>query len=279
MITGIAHWLKAINGLRVRRKNLLIDPTKIVDLVERGCLRNSISAIEIKSRIEFALYFEQLLNKNAPFEAIRVGRQGDGGYLVPPIHIDKVVSIGIGHETSFEFDAKIQESEIFMFDHTVEPPRGMRENMYFHEKGIGEISSRGILDFESIKILAGISNLDVNLLKVDVEGSEFSSLKNCDLSQFAVVIIELHYLEKMFYSSGFEDLKHLLGNLLANHSIFHVHANNWGKLFNIGQVVLPDIVEITFIREEVWSSFSDFGKSDQDYPCRGGYPEIWPIRV
>jgi hypothetical protein len=255
----------------------MINPSHVLDFVERGSLREMIISLDLYERVNFAAQLRELLTSQNKYARIRVGCDGDGGYLIPPMKFDKIVSIGVGREMSFEFDERLADSEIFLFDHTINCPDNLSNNMKFYKKGLGEANSKELFDFETILKNTDLSHTHSNLIKIDIEGDEYSALKNADFSNFTVLIIEFHFLEKIFFSRKFEEFRVLISKLSREHQVFHVHANNWSKLFNIGPEVLPDVVEITFVRKDVWSKLEESGNRDRDFSCRRGYPEIWPI--
>lgn len=278
MFVGLITWGKAIlKLLRVRRK-IGINPQKLFDYVQLETLRENLPSYVMEERLSKVKHFRDRISNNAEYKARRIGRNADGGYVVPDLNYDKVVSIGIGKETSFEEDHSLSLASILMFDHTISKPPTLNENAVFYPLGVAESSGGNFLSFESILEIAQIDSSNVNLLKVDIEGNEYKSLEGKNFGQFAVVVIELHFLDKVFYSDQFPSFCALIENLTRQHLIFHSHANNWGKLFNFGNIVIPNVIEITLIRQDLLVKNSESVKNEKlDFPCKPGYMEIWPV--
>ena len=55
---------------------------------------------------------------------VRVGNDYDGGYVLPAVALqcDVVLSIGVGHDVSFDHVMAERGARILQFDHTVEGP-------------------------------------------------------------------------------------------------------------------------------------------------------------
>jgi hypothetical protein len=272
-----SKWFKAFYEIFNRRRDLNISPDAFLELLSLVSLRKKITPDEIASRLEFAEVFQKsLLQYPQVCDLIRLGRNGDGGYFIPRLKYEKLITLGVGKDISFEMDFS-QDVKIDLFDHTVERPLDLKKNMRFHKKGIGMSDTFNMLTFNSICKLTGIKSDSVNLLKFDIEGDELLVFQDSDFSDFAAIVCELHWLEDAFYSDRYSKLFTLLANLERGHTLVNVHANNWSKLFNIGRVVLPDVVELTFIKKTLFDPVDiESHIRNEDVPCREGYPEIWP---
>jgi hypothetical protein len=277
LIKNLINWFKVVNQLRSKRKALSINPQRIIDSVERTSLRSNAAANLVNQNALYAAKFRELLQVSKNFALPRIGRLGDGGYLIPDLKYGNLISIGVGKETSFERDKFLSETKIVMFDHTVAQPPNLPKNISFHRMGVGKQSEKNLLDFNKIIRISDIDEQAINLLKVDIEGAEYEVFQNSKFSAFTVIVIEIHWLEKIFYSENIHKLRILLDTLLREHEIIHVHANNWRHLFNIGPIVLPDVVELTLMNKNQTHLLKrDSLNANQDFPCQEGFPEIWP---
>ena len=277
MLVGLISWGKAILKILRFRRAIGINPQKIFEFVQIETQRENLRSEEMGNRLNLVEDFRDQILASNTIKARRVGRNGDGGYVVPDLRYDKVVSIGIGLETSFEEDVSISDSRIFMFDHTVSAPSNMPQHAQFYKMGVAEKPGPNFMTFEAIIEMAQLNESETSLLKVDIEGSEYDALYMKNFSQFAVVVIELHHLDKVLYSECFAKFAMLFEKLSNEHHIFHAHANNWGKLFNFGNVVIPNVIELTFIRKNLIVQNSENDKSELDFPCKPGFMEIWPL--
>jgi hypothetical protein len=273
-------WLKLFCSVLRNRKKLNLNPNSLYSIIYTASFRKQISSTDVSLRLNFAAAFQKfLLNFNSNCELIRVGRDGDGGYSIPSLNFEKLIGIGVGKDISFESDEYFDNSEIHLFDHTVRRPTNLKENMEFHKKGIGLSDSKDFLSFDSICALTGIKATASNLLKFDIEGDEIFVFEEADFSSFSTIVCELHWIEDAFYSDKFSHFQRLFENLIRSHSLVNVHANNWSHLFNFGDIVLPNVVELTLINlKDIKEARKTSTRNNLDFPCRSNYPEIWPIK-
>ena len=136
----------------------------------------------------------------SPQAKIRIGSKHDGGYVVPELACQSnlIVSIGIGHEISFDADLAGRGAKIYQFDHTIAGPPFTHPNMKFFKKGWGVAETSELLTFAQIMDLIDWTGALHPALKFDVEGAEWEALQVMDpnqLARFAVVVGEFHWLE------------------------------------------------------------------------------------
>ena len=107
------------------------------------------------------------------YNLIRIGPNGDGGYLIPDIikNIDACFSPGVGKIHGFENDLLKKGIKVFMADKTVSKPNLKFTNYDFLKKNLGSFN-----DEETITLDQWIYEKGVNknlLLQMDIEGSEY----------------------------------------------------------------------------------------------------------
>uniref|UniRef100_A0A7S1T979 Methyltransferase domain-containing protein n=1 Tax=Compsopogon caeruleus TaxID=31354 RepID=A0A7S1T979_9RHOD len=144
-------------------------------------------------------------NFSCQFER-RLGNIGDGGKWVCDVHRiptleTRCLVYSIGSNNHFEFEISVHEAlpncEIHTFDHTVAAPKPP-SFVHFHSIGLGATDSDKLLSFASIRKMLGhdASNSSIEILKIDVEGSEYSSLTpkvvENDFVGVRQLLIELH---------------------------------------------------------------------------------------
>jgi hypothetical protein len=214
------------------------------------------------------------------FPKKRIGRQGDGGYVLLDDFnsISVVYSIGIGDEVSFDMELAARGKQVFMFDHTVDRPPLIHPNFHFFKHGIGAANdasaSTYTLDHEIHRLgHAGRSDL---LLKVDIEGGEleiFSQMTDTTLQQFRQIVMEVHWLSRLgdrSYRTKFIDT---LSNVNRLFTLFHAHADNAHSICLVGGYVVADVLELSYVRSDLI----------ERTPSRSIYPTIldfanWPAR-
>lgn len=160
-------------------------------------------------------------------------------------------SIGIGGDVSFDLDLAKRAYEVFQYDHTIETLP--KNNEHFHWKKLGlAASSNPQLKLETLENMLkanGHENSSGLFLKMDIEGYEwdvFNSLSSGFLEKFDQIVLEFHellnYDEKIIK-------KHLsaLATIAETHQAVHVHANNAGYVNYCGNLVTPDLIEVSYV--------------------------------
>lgn len=122
----------------------------------------------------------------------------------------------------------------------------------------------------------GHSNENNMLLKMDIEGAEYSVLQSIDaktLKRFKQIVVEFHGLI-------YADLENVIGisidKLNATHQLVHVHGNNGGKFIMRGGLLLPEMLECTYLRRSDYKFVEStrFFPTPLDKPNRPHRPEI-----
>ena len=241
----------------------------------------------------------------------RLGRNQDGGYVVSlnsVINSNYLISFGLGLDWSFELDylELNKKGRVLIYDHTInfktflyplikcvkrfltlrkniKEVKGRLNDLFsyytfinkkkvnYFSKKIGKVASK---KDESLKnILQKNPLIKKFILKVDIEGSEFSIID--DIIHFSnninMLIIEFHDLDRQEKKFHKEILK------LTNHfDIIHIHGNNHCNINNYG---LPIAVELTLLNKnynlkKVEEKVS-FPLKELDYPNN---PELEDIK-
>lgn len=114
------------------------------------------------------------------------------------------------------------------------------------------------------------------ILKMDVEGAEWDSLLACSddlLRSFDQIVLELH--DMVIHEDGEKRLE-VLRKLNQTHAVVHVHANNWGKEFQIDGRWYTDAWEVTYANRSVYD-MTPGGElyTELDTPCCSEVPEVY----
>lgn len=187
-------------------------------------------------------------------EFIRIGPPHDGGYVVHKntIKYQKVFSIGVGNDTSFEEDLLNLNSNIifYLFDHTEKPKRKLPNNFNFYDVGLAQNSTGKFLNLKDMSQLY-LSESDKALLKIDIEGAEYEALMTTDyetLDKFEQIIIELHDIDlDKILSIPFRSL---LEKFVANFNLIHIHGNNNDGFVYVNGVCVPRTLELTWLNKK-----------------------------
>ncbi|XP_046361034.1 probable methyltransferase-like protein 24 isoform X1 [Haliotis rufescens] len=141
----------------------------------------------------------------------RMGRVGDGGWEVcddeafRPGEPCLVYSFGINHDFTFDDDiAKLYGCQVYAFDPSMRESTNRRSlSVHFSQLGIGSedtyIDRTGwhLMTLQSIMAMFDHSGRIIDVLKMDVEGAEWGSLRQMitsrDLSRVKQLLVEFHF--------------------------------------------------------------------------------------
>ena len=140
---------------------------------------------------------------------IRLGPKGDGGYLIPD-DLEGIMgpcfSPGVDKICGFEKDCAEKGIKVFMADYSVNKPPEENIHFNFNKKFIGLPKSFEFLSMDEwVKENSLDSNSDL-MLQMDIEGYEYEAffgMSQSLLQRFRIIIVEFHFLNKLFISSLF----------------------------------------------------------------------------
>jgi hypothetical protein len=92
------------------------------------------------------------------------------------------------------------------------------------------------------------------LLQMDIEGAEYKVLAFEDLKlikRFAILVIEFHALQNMQFMPFSEVLEAIFEKLYAHFVVVHAHPNNCCPSTQVGSVLIPNVLEVTFLRRDI----------------------------
>jgi len=189
--------------------------------------------------------------RNCGKNLIRIGGDGDGGYLVPDDleGIKYCFSPGVGATATFENDLANLGMRCFLADHSVDSPSIARPEFTFDRKFIsgGQTEDSWTLGSWVHKYLNDDSG-DL-LLQMDIEGSEYEVLLSTPpdvLSRFRIMVIEFHDLHRLFHPSVFKFYKICFEKILKHFYVVHIHPNNCCGSVRKGEIEVPRISEFSF---------------------------------
>ncbi|PZF78807.1 hypothetical protein DK847_03150 [Aestuariivirga litoralis] len=185
---------------------------------------------------------------------IRIGGDGDGGYLVPDdlAGIRACFSPGVSSVSDFEADLAQRGIRSFLADHAVERPA----------------LDNALFDFEKLFIGPGAAQNAVSLadwvdrkwrddsemiLQMDIEGSEYGVI--CETSRallrrFRIMVIEFHGLDRLFDPFGQQLIHIAFRKLRQDFEVVHIHPNNCCEPAVHDGMVIPPVMEFTFLRKD-----------------------------
>lgn len=198
----------------------------------------------------------------------RFGSSHDGGY----IHlddfrgVDTAFSFGIEQNASWDVDVAKRGVTVYQFDHTVDAPIAGNPRLIFERKKIAPDAGP-----ESESLLSLINQHDKQnaqpniLLKIDIECGEwavFDSTPPEMLNRFSQIVGEFHYLQGLSDVHWRRLLARVFKKLSNAYAVVHVHANNYAGFSNVANVIVPNVLEITFANRSIYS----FSETDEVFP-------------
>jgi Methyltransferase FkbM domain len=191
----------------------------------------------------------------ATLRKIRLGNAWDGGYVVPDDleGLSAVLSIGVGHDVSFDHHLAERGVQVYQYDHTVEGPPTTHRNFHFHRKGWADESAGDAISLAQILADHELGASFDMILKVDIEGAEWGALQSvtdAQLAHFRIITFELHGLCHVEEPANLDLFLRRIALLTRQHTPVHVHANNFGGFRIIEGVPVPDVLELTLLRND-----------------------------
>lgn len=198
------------------------------------------------------------LNTLRPYQTdtalIRLGPDGDGGYLVPDC-LDGIragFSPGVSETFGFDLELVRRGIPVHMADASVDRPADLPDGVTFDALFLGtETGGQWItLDDWVARYAPGDGDL---LLQMDIEGAEYGVLDAASpetLRRFRIIVIELHGLHRFPRSSHFDIYERALQKLGTDFVTVHLHPNNVVQPVSVGPHAIPPVFEATLLRRD-----------------------------
>lgn len=187
---------------------------------------------------------------------VRIGSriQADGGYLVPDdlMGIDRVYSPGVAQTMEFEKHFLNMDIPCELIDGSVEDAPESFEKVRFQKLWLAADTATGRVSLDDWVESTSSKNEEL-ALQIDIEGGEYESLlatSQATLKRFRFIVLELHDLRSAFTRSGITLLKLLLRKLKVTHEIIHLHPNNCCGGVRDGELIWPEVLELTLVRKD-----------------------------
>jgi hypothetical protein len=202
---------------------------------------------------------QSLLNKLKPIscgkDLIRLGPEGDGGYLVPDdlAGIKACFSPGVDLISGFESDCANMGMAVFLADKSVENPPESHELFQFTKKYLGVTTNDEFMTLDDWVASSIPESQDELLLQIDIEGHEyevFLAASDKLLKRFRIIVAEFHQLDQFWNKPFFDLASRVFDKLLQTHSCVHNHPNNCCGSKKNRDIEIPSVTELTFLRND-----------------------------
>lgn len=188
---------------------------------------------------------------------IRIGGDGDGGYLLPDdfLGIRNCFSPGVSDTADFEEHvARAYGIKSFMADASVARPPIENPLFEFDSKFLGANSNETFTTLGAwVEDKLKQDHDHDLLLQMDIEGGEFDVLIETDkslLRRFRIMVIEFHRMNSIFQRNNLQLLRALFAKLHQDFVIVHLHANNCCGISESCGVAIPNVFEISYLRRD-----------------------------
>ncbi len=211
--------------------------------------------IELTPKPSMQSLLQKLHPVRAGKELIRLGPNGDGGYLVPDdlAGIEACFSPGVSMISGFEKACAERGMKVFMADKSVDKPADSHALFHFTKKFVGASTYVDYVTMDHwVDSSLPKSGSDL-LLQIDIEFSEYETFLNVSdplMSRFRIIVAEFHYLEGLWALPFFYLASRTFEKILQTHACVHIHPNNCKPPLDKWGFSMPAVAEFTFVRRD-----------------------------
>jgi len=193
----------------------------------------------------------RLRPQNCGKDLIRIGGDSDGGYLLPNDleGIQYCFSPGVGTVVDFESHLAALNIRSFLADYSVASLPTERPEFTFDRKFLSANDSEISFTLKSWRDKYLKNYTSDLLLQMDIEGSEYEVIISTPmevLGNFRIMVVEFHYLHKMFDPLIYSIYKTCFERILKQFYVAHIHPNNCCGSVRKGKIEVPRVLEFTF---------------------------------
>ena len=121
------------------------------------------------------------------------------------------------------------------------------------QDGDGAVSLDTIVQTRVAVVVGGETQVEVGnaalVLKIDIEGDEwpvFLTTSERTMAHFKQIVCEFHNLERLCEQEFGDRAYAVFAKLARTHFVHHVHGNNCANFANVGNVIVPESLEVSF---------------------------------
>lgn len=188
-------------------------------------------------------------------DLVRIGGGADGGYLLPDDldGIEYCFSPGVGSLSDCESHLATLNIRSFLADYSVDSLPIHRPEFTFDRKFVGANNTETSFTLESWKNKYLPNYTGDLLLQMDIEGSEYEAIISTPvdlLDDFRIMVIEFHFLEKIFDPFVYRIYRACFERILKNFHVAHIHPNNLCGSVRMSGIEIPRMMEFTFYNKK-----------------------------
>jgi hypothetical protein len=212
-------------------------------------------------------FFRKIHPIDSGHPLVRLGGDGDGGYLVPDDleGIGACFSPGVSDVANFELAFASRGVKSYLADYSVESSPVQHELIDFEKKYLGSEENDVFMTLDSWINRKEPKQQDF-VLQMDIEGAEYDVIYDINsetLKKFRILVIEFHRLDSIFDKTGFKLINLTFNKLLKDFEIVHIHPNNCRAPVVYKDFEVPPLMEFTFLRKD---RLIDKGNASPSFP-------------
>ena len=197
-------------------------------------------------------------DQKGPLKLIRLGKDNDGGYVVPVIALQKAKALlgyGISDDVSFEEQfSEHYKKESYAFDCTIKNININNKLCHFIPECIATntVSKTNFSSFSQHLQTLHLNNTPV-FVKMDIEGAEYDAFIDIlkHVKNITGIALEIHFFNSL---NEYNKAITLLSKLNQKFFLIHVHGNNCCKAkftTKNSKGYIPKILELTYINKSL----------------------------
>ena len=204
---------------------------------------------------------------------MRVGDAGDGGYIQAEdlVGVARAFSFGIDTNDSWDVQMTRLGVSVEQFDYSIEHPPSTAPMLRFHKLFVSHEAGAGKITVPELLARHDDPGDAPYFLKIDIEGAEwdiFDQLDCAHLARFSQIVCEFHDLSRLGEASFHARAKRVFAKINALFACIHVHGNNCASLYNVLNIPVPDVIEVSYVLRERHRVCA----SNETFPTRLDHP-------
>ena len=207
--------------------------------------------------VELRRFFANFRRNYVSCNLIRIGGDGDGGYLLPDILSDVKYCFSPGVGDIAKFEEELDRSygiKSFLADASVEASPIVNSNFEFISKFLGHKTDGQFITLSDWVHESILNSDETKILQMDIEGGEYSVLltEHAEmLASFAILVIEFHEIQRLIEPEFLKMFFSIFNKIFKNFSVCLVHPNNCCGIALVYGEAVPRVMEVTFIRNDL----------------------------
>jgi len=229
---------------------------------------SSVAQLEVRNVLRF-------ITPNALVDCakIRVGDAGDGGYIQAEDLAGVALAFSFGIDTNDSWDVQMTRLGVYVeqFDYSIDHPPSTGPLLRFHKLFVSPEAGEGKITVPDLLARHNDSGAAPFLLKIDIEGAEwdiFDKLESAHLARFSQIVCEFHDLSRLGEAGFRARAARVFAKLNALFACIHVHGNNCPPLYNVLNIPIPDVIEVSYVLRARYRVCA----SDETFPTRIDHP-------